>query len=90
MCFSPRLREMTACCLMQLRFCFLVRCSEHTCKGDSSPHFSVEITASQTLLLRLTCTLHKDNRWKFWFRATAKNKNMFQREKDLVFLCLNL
>lgn len=76
--------------LRQLCFCCLVRCSEPMCQSDSSLCSCSEITASQTRLLKLTCTLHKDNRWKFWCRATAKNKNMFQREKELVFLCLNL
>lgn len=70
--FNHHLGETMAGCLQQPHFCCLVRRSEPTCKRDSFLCFLVEITASQTRLLRLTCTLHKDNRWKFWFRATAK------------------
>lgn len=83
-------REMRAGGMRQPCSCCLARWPEPACESDSSLRSSFEITASQTRLLRVTCTLHKDNRWKSWFRATAKNKNVFQREKELVFLCLNL
>lgn len=42
------------------------------CRRASSVQVLAEITVLRAPLLRLTCMLQKDNRWKFWFAATAE------------------